>query len=245
MSELAGKVALVTGSSSGIGEATARHLSLLGANIVVNSSISVDAGNAIASALPTDSIYVQADISDPYGRQALIDATIARFGRLDILVNNAGWTQFIEHRDLDGLTDEIFEKTFDVNVFGTWAITKLAMPELQKSDDGNIVTITSVAGIRPAGSSIAYSMSKASLNHMTRLLAKSFGPVRVNAVAPGLIATPWTEGWEDMHQLVAARAPLGRSGTPDDVANAVTSLVTNGYVTGEIVVVDGGLTQVL
>lgn len=245
MSELAGNVALVTGSSSGIGEATARHLSLMGANIVVNSSTSVDAGNQVASALPTDSIYVQADISDLHGRQALLDATIARFGRLDILVNNAGWTRFIDHTDLEGLTDEIFEKTFEVNVFGTWSLTRLAMPYLQKSEEGNVVTITSVAGIRPAGSSIAYSMAKASLNHMTRLLAKSFGPVRVNAVAPGLIETPWTEDWDEMHRLVEARAPLGRSGTPDDVARAVTALVTNGYVTGEVIVVDGGLTQVL
>lgn len=212
---------------------------------MVNSSTSVDAGNQVASALPTDSIYVQADISDLHGRQALLDATIARFGRLDILVNNAGWTRFIDHTDLEGLTDEIFEKTFEVNVFGTWSLTRLAMPYLQKSEEGNVVTITSVAGIRPAGSSIAYSMAKASLNHMTRLLAKSFGPVRVNAVAPGLIETPWTEDWDEMHRLVEARAPLGRSGTPDDVARAVTALVTNGYVTGEVIVVDGGLTQVL
>lgn len=245
MSELQGRVALVTGSSSGIGEATARHLSLLGANLVINSATSAEAGRTVAEALPSDAIYVQADVSDPDQNRALIDATISRFGRLDILVNNAGWTRPVEHRDLEGLTDEIFAKTFEVNVFGTWSLTKLAMPYLQESEDGNVVTITSVAGLRPLGSSIAYSMSKAALNQMTVLLARSFGPVRCNAVAPGLIATPWTSDWDDMHSLVAERAPLRRSGTPDDVARAVTALVGNGYVTGQIVAVDGGLTQVL
>lgn len=245
MSELQGRVALVTGSSSGIGEATARHLSLLGADIVVNSSTSVEAGKAVAEALPTDAIYVQADISDPRQNQALIDSAIGRFGKIDILVNNAGWTRSVDHGDLDGLTDEIFKKTFDVNVFGTWSLTKVAMPHLHESDDGNVVMITSVAGVRPLGSSIAYSMSKAALNHLTLLLAKSFGPVRVNAVAPGLIATPWTEDWAAMHALVGERAPLGRSGTPDEVAQAVIALVTNRYVTGEIITVDGGLTKVL
>jgi ketoreductase RED2 len=245
MSELQGHVALVTGSSNGIGEATARHLSLLGANLVINSATSVEAGRSVAEALPTDAIYVQADVSVPEQNRALIDATIARFGRLDILVNNAGWTRFIDHRDLEGLTEEIFEKTFAVNVFGTWSLTRMAIPHLSESRDGNVVTITSVAGLRPAGSSIAYSMSKAALNQMTVLLAKSFGPLRFNAVAPGLIETAWTKDWAEMHSLVASQAPLHRSGTPDEVARAVVLLVTNGYVTGEIMVVDGGLTQVL
>ena len=245
MSALEGQVAIVTGSSSGLGQATARHLASLGAHVIVNSATSVEAGQEVAAGLATPSIYIQGDISDPGDRQRLVDQTIKRFGRLDILVNNAGWTAFIDHDDLDSLTDEIFRKTFEVNVFGTWSLTKVAMPHLTASPDGNVVTITSVAGIRPAGSSIAYAMSKASLNHMTRLLAKSFGPVRVNAVAPGLIETPWTSNWDNMHELVADRAPAKRSGKPEEIARAVGSLVTNGYITGEVLVVDGGLTQVL
>jgi ketoreductase RED2 len=245
MSHLEGRVAIVTGSSSGIGEATARHLSLAGASVVINSSSSAEAGRRVAEALPCDAIYVQADISDETARRELVGAAVDRFGRLDILVNNAGWTQFIDHKDLDALTDEIFRRTFEVNVFGTWSLTKLAMTHLASSPDGNVITITSIAGSRPVGSSIAYAMSKASLNHMTRLLAKSFGPVRVNAVAPGLIETPWTSDWTPMHELVADRAPLGRSGTADDVARAVLALVSNGYITGEILTVDGGLTQAL
>ena len=242
--ELAGKVAIVTGSSSGIGEATAHRLSALGAKVVVNSSSSVAAGKAVAEALPGPSLYVQADISDKAAGQALLDATIAEFGQLDILVNNAGWTTLVPHGKLDDLTDEIFRKTFEVNVFGTWYLTKAAIPLLQKSNDGNVVTITSVAGVRPMGSSMAYSMTKATLNQMTELLAKSYGPIRFNAVAPGLVATPWTQDWDNQHAAVAATAPLKRSATPEDCAEGVLAFIRNKYTTGQILVIDGGLTLV-
>ncbi len=240
--ELSGKVAIVTGSSSGIGETTAQRLSALGAKVVVNSATSVKAGEAVAAALPTESLYVQADIADQAQGRALIDSTIEHFGQLDILVNNAGWTTLVAHHDLDALTDEIFQKTFDVNVFGTWWLTKAAIPHLRKSDDGNVITITSVAGVRPVGSSMAYSMSKAALNQMTQLLAKSYGPIRFNAVAPGLVATPWTEDWDDQHKAIAAISPLKRSATPDDCAEAVLACVRNHYMSGEIMVIDGAIT---
>ena len=244
MSELGDKVAIVTGSSSGIGEATARRLAGLGAKVVVNSASSVDAGTAVAESLPTESLYVRADISDQADVQQLIDQTLDRFGRLDILVNNAGWTTVVPHSDLRALTDEIFHKTFEVNVFGTWWLTKTAMPHLRESPDANVVMITSVAGLRPVGSSIAYSMSKAALNHLTKLLAKSCSPVRVNAVAPGLVATPWTADWEAQHEAVAAISPLHRSATPADCAEAVLGFLRNPYVTGQILAVDGGTSLV-
>ena len=245
MGELDGRVAIVTGSSSGIGEATARRLADLGAHVVVNSASSVEAGQAVAESLAADALYVQADISDQAQGQHLLDRTLEHFGRLDILVNNAGWTTVVPHHDLDALTDEVFRKTFDVNVFGTWWLTKAALPHLRHSPDPNVVMITSVAGVRPIGSSIAYSMTKAALNHLTKLLAKSCGPVRVNAVAPGLVATPWTADWDAQHAGVAAVAPLHRSATPEDCAEAVLSLVRNTYVTGHILVVDGGTSLVL
>jgi len=241
--EFADKVAIVTGSSSGIGEETARRLSALGATVVVNSSSSVEAGEAVAASLPGTAAYVRADISNQDEAHGLIDSTVERFGRLDFLINNAGWTTEVPHHELDELTDEIFRKTFDVNVFGTWWLTKRAIPHLRNSDDPNIVNITSIAGVRPVGSSMAYSMTKAALNHMTLLLAKSYGPIRVNAVAPGLVATPWTEDWDAMHAAVAATAPIPRSATPDDCAEAVLALLRNKYTSGEIFVVDGGLTQ--
>ncbi|HEY0519414.1 MAG TPA: SDR family oxidoreductase [Ilumatobacteraceae bacterium] len=242
---LDGRVAIVTGSSSGIGEATARHLAALGARVVVNSSSSVEAGVDVAESLPTESMYVQADISDQAQGHALIKTAIDRFGRLDVLINNAGWTTRVAHTDLEALDDDIFRKTFEVNVFGTWWLTKAAMPHLKESPDGNVVTITSIAGLRPIGSSIAYAMSKAALNHMTALLAKACAPVRVNAVAPGLVATPWTSQWPDQHAAVAATSPMGRSATPDDCADAVIGLVRGSYITGHVVVVDGGTSLVI
>lgn len=240
MGELTGKVALVTGSSSGIGEAIARSLAALGARVIVNSSSSVAAGERIAAEIGGH--YVRADIARRDECHALIDTCIATHGQLDILVNNAGWTSLVAHHDLDALTDDIFDKTFAVNVTGTWTLTKAAMPYLKRSTDGNVVTITSIAGVRPVGSSIAYSMSKAALNHMTLLLAKSCAPVRVNAVAPGLVETPWTAEWQDQHAGVRALAPLQRSATPDDCVEATLGLLRTRYVTGQVLVVDGGLT---
>jgi len=243
--EFSGRVAIVTGSSSGIGEAVAHRLSALGSTVVVNSSSSVAAGEAVSAALPGESIYVQADISDQAQAHALIDSTIERFGRLDILINNAGWTTVVPHHDLEALTDEIFRKTFDVNVFGTWWLTKRAMPHLKQSPDGNVVNITSIAGVRPVGSSVAYSMTKAALNQMTHLLAKSCGPVRVNAIAPGLVATPWTSDWDEQHAAIAQIAPLKRSATAEDCAEATLGLLRSTYVSGAVLVVDGGTTMAM
>lgn len=244
MAEFAGKVAIVTGSSSGIGEAIARRLSEAGATVVVNSASSVEAGTTVANSIGNGAAYMQGDISKKDDCTRLIEETIAKFGRLDILVNNAGWTTPIPHHDLDALTDEIFMKTFEVNVYGTWWLSKLAVPHLKKADDGNIVNITSIAGVRQMGSSMAYSMTKAALNQMTKLMAKSCWPVRVNAVAPGLIATPWTSDWGQQHDAVKSIAPLKRSGTPEDCAEATMGLLRSRYATGQIFVVDGGLTLV-
>jgi ketoreductase RED2 len=245
MAEFSDRVVLVTGSSSGIGEQIARRFAALGASVVVNSSTSVAAGQQLAAELGEQAAYVQADIADPEQARHLVDATVARFGGFDVLVNNAGWTTRVDHRDLDALTDEIFRRTFEVNVFGTWWLTKAAIPHLRTRPDGNIVNITSIAGLRPVGSSIAYAMSKAALHQMTLLLAKSYGPIRVNAVAPGLVATAWTSEWTDLHVGVAKISPVGRVATPDDVAEATLALVRNRYVSGEIMVVDGGFTQVV
>jgi ketoreductase RED2 len=238
---LAGKVAIVTGSSSGIGAATARMLDDAGASVLVNSSSSVEAGEKVAAEL-ADARYQQGDISDEQHCRRLVDVALEQWGRLDILVNNAGWTQLIPHPDLDAVTDEVFRRILDVNVLGTWYLTRAAIPHLRASGDGVVVNITSIAGVRPMGSSIPYAVSKAAVNHMTVLLAKVAGPeVRVNAVAPGLVATPWTSDWGPMHDWVSATAPLRRSATPEDVAEVVLGVVGSRYLTGEVVLVDGGL----
>ena len=244
MGSLDGKVALVTGSSSGIGEATAHALAAEGARVVVNSSSSVDAGEAVVAALPTEGHYLQADISDEAQCQALVAGTVERFGKLDILVNNAGWTTRVDHADHAALTNEILFKTIEVNVYGTWWMCKAAMAHL-KETEGCIVNVTSIAGIRPMGSSLAYGMAKAALNSLTEDLAKFHGPVRCNAVAPGLVATPWTSEWADLHAGISAIAPAGRSATPEDCAQAVMACVTNSYMSGTILKVDGGTTLVL
>jgi ketoreductase RED2 len=238
---LEGKVALVTGASSGIGAACARMLTDAGAVVVVNSSTSVEAGSALAAELAGAS-YVQADISDEAQAVALVESAVARHGRLDILVNNAGTTAVIPHPDLKAATSDVWRRIFGVNVIGTWQVTVAAVPHLKASGDGAVVNVSSLAGHRPVGSSIPYAASKAALSHMTVLLANVLGPeVRVNAVAPGLVDTPWTADWDDVRAFVKAQAPLGRTGTPEDIADVILSLITARYVTGEVVQIDGGL----
>ena len=243
MGELEGRVAIVTGSTSGIGEATARRLVDLGAMVMVNSSSSVEAGNDLVAELGTATRYHRADVSSEEECIGLVDATVEAFGGLDILVNNAGYTRVIPHNDLDAVTEEVFRRIIDVNVFGTWYLSRAAVPALKAGGDGNIVNITSIAGLIAGGSSIPYAVSKAALNHLTRLMANVLGPeIRVNAVAPGLVETPWTETWDAVHAAVAQRSPLGRSATADDCAEAVLGILRARYQTGDVVVVDGGLT---
>ncbi len=244
MGGLDGKVALVTGSSSGIGEASARMLAAAGAHVMVNSSSSAEAGTAIANELPTESDYFRGDISDEAQCEALVAGTVDRFGKLDILVNNAGWTTRLDHADLSLMTNDVLFKTIEVNVYGTWWMSKAAMPHL-KAQEGTIVNVTSIAGLRPLGSSLAYGMAKAALNSLTEDMAKFQKPVRVNAVAPGLVATPWTSDWDDLHAGIAAMVPCGRSATPEDCAQAVMTCITNTYMNGTILKVDGGTTLAL
>ncbi len=241
MLALDGKVAIVTGSSSGIGEAVARAMAAAGAAVVVNSASSRSAGEAVAASLPR-ALYLQADVADDHACQTLVAATVQRFGRLDVLVNNAGTTRVIPHPDLDAATDEVWRRLFEVNVLGAWHATRAAVTPLRASGAGVVVNMTSVAGQRPVGSSIPYAVSKAALSHLTLLLARILGPeIRVNAVAPGLIDTPWTADWDAIRTSVRERAPLRRSGRPEDVAEAVMGLVLAGYVTGQVLTVDGGM----
>ena len=240
--DLDGKVALVTGSSSGIGQAVARALAGAGAAVMINSSTSVEAGEKVAASLPR-AAYVQADVGDQRACEKLVAATVDTFGRLDVLVNNAGTTKVIAHEDLESATDEIWRRIFEVNVLGAWHMTRAAAAPLRASGAGQVVNITSVAGLRAAGSSVPYAVSKAALNHLTVLLARALGPqIRVNAVAPGLVDTPWTAGWAPaVRQRVADDTPLKRTGRPEDVAEAVMGLVRAGFVTGQVITVDGGM----
>lgn len=238
---MSSSVALVTGSTSGIGEAVARRLVADGYRVVLNSVRSVDAGAKLVAEFGDDvAHYVQADVAVEDDAKRLVTETINRFGQLDVLVNNAGTTQVIPHGDLEAATPEVFRRLYDVNVVGTWQLTVAAMPHL-RDGSGCIVNVSSLAGVRPTGSSIPYAVSKAALNHLTRLLANVVGPeVRVNAVAPGLVDTPWTADWTDLRAAVHAMAPLKASAQPDDVAEVVLAQIRSRYVTGEVWVVDGG-----
>jgi ketoreductase RED2 len=237
---LEGQVAVVTGSASGIGAAIARRFCAEGASVVVSSRTSEAAGRAIASELPR-SIYVKADIADEQACARLVEETLDHFGRLDHLVNNAGTTVRIPHQNLEDATDEVWQQILGTNLLGTWHLSRIALPHLRKVQ-GTILNITSLAGVKPTGSSIPYAVSKAALNHLTRLLALVAAPeVRVNALAPGLIATPWTADWHEAHANIAKRAPLRRSGTPEDIAAAALLLTCSRYTTGEILLADGGV----
>lgn len=233
------KVALVTGSSSGIGAAVARRLAQDGCTVVVNSRSSVEAGQAVAAEIGGS--YVQADVADELAARGLVDSVLTAHGRLDVLVNNAGTTQVIPHTDLAAATPEVWRHLYEVNVIAPFVLVTAAEKALREAR-GCVVNISSLAGVKPTGSSIPYAASKAALNHQTRLLAKALGPdIRVNAVAPGLVDTPWTQDWHEIRALVTAMAPMRRSATPDDVAEMVLGLVRSSYVTGEVVVLDGGL----
>jgi NAD(P)-dependent dehydrogenase (short-subunit alcohol dehydrogenase family) len=232
------KIALVTGSSSGIGAAVARRLAGDGFTVVVNSRSSVEAGQAVATEV--GGTYLQADVGDETAARGLIASVLEVHGRLDCLVNNAGTTQVIPHTDLAAATPEIWRHLYDVNVIAPFVLVTAAEQALRAAQ-GCVVNISSLAGVKPTGSSIPYAASKAAFNHQTRLLAKALGPdVRVNAVAPGLVDTPWTADWHEIRALISAMAPMRRPATPEDVAEVVMGLVRSAYLTGEVVLLDGG-----
>lgn len=236
------RVAIVTGSSSGIGEAIARVLAADGFAVVVNSATSVDTGERLAAELPGAS-YVQADIASPTDAVRLVEAAVARHGRLDVLVNNAGISSPTPHTDLDAITAEEWHRILGVNVVGAWQTSVAAVKAMDAG--GHIVNISSVGGARPLGSSIPYAVSKAAVNHMTRLLAKAVGPdIRVNAVAPGPVETPGNSGLAARAARITSLTPLGRLGQPADVAAVVLGLINVPFITGEVVHVDGGINLV-
>jgi ketoreductase RED2 len=237
------RVAIVTGSSSGIGEGIARALAADGFTVVVNSATSVDAGERLAARLPGAS-YVQADIADPSDAVRLVETAVEQHGRLDLLVNNAGVSRPVPHADLDAITADDWHHILGVNVVGTWQVSVAAVKAMEPG--GQIINITSVGGSRPLGSSIPYSVSKAALDHLTRLLAKAVGPdVRVNAIAPGPLKTRLTSAsLATRTARTEAMTPLNRLGRPSDVAAMILALTKAPFVTGEVINVDGGINLV-
>ena len=233
------KVALVTGSTSGIGLATARRLAKDGYTVALHSARSVEAGQKLAQEL--NGSYHQADLADEAATGALAASVLDKHGRLDVLVNNAGLSIRIPHADLKAATPALWRQMLDVNLISPFILVAEAESALRRAQ-GCVVNIGTHAGVRPKGSSIPYAASKAALHHVTKLLALALAPdVRVNAVAPGLVETPMTANWPDMLETWNTRAPMKRPAKPEDIADLVAALIANDYVTGEIVIADGGL----
>lgn len=214
--------------------------------IVINSVQSIEKGKKLASEL-NNAIYVQGNIGVEADCTRIVAETIKHFGQLDILVNNAGQTIRPKSADVCDVSNPDFSFMLETNVVGTWCITREAIPHLKKSGDGNIINITSCAGIDPASgsSSIAYSVSKAAINQLTKYLAKHCGPeIRANAIAPGVIMTPRTENFDAAVNKFKTRTPLKRIGAAKDIAEFVVAIIKSDYINGEIILVDGGFATV-
>ena len=244
--KLAGKVAIVTGGSRGIGRATCLALAREGAAVVVNHSKSASEADAVVAAIRGnggDAMAIQADVSDDAAVRAMVGSTVARFGGLDILVNNAGWTKLTPHAEMERLSDEIIDRTLAVNTKGPLYCCRAAIPVMQAKGGGHIVNITSVAGKLGVGSTIAYAGSKAALSAMTKALARAFAPaIRVNAVAPGMVDTHFADWSRADVEKAREMGHIARLVTVDDVAAVILFLVTDGSVlTGEEIVVVGGI----
>lgn len=239
------RVALVTGSTSGIGAAIATKLSKAGFTVALHSRTSMEAGLQLAETLGNAS-YTKADLSVEDDARKLIHSVLARHGRLDVLVNNAAIGEVIPHSDLKKATPEIWRQLYDVNVIAPWVLIAEAEAALRASatseKSSSILNITSHAGVRPKGASIPYAVSKAALNHMTQLLALNLGPaIRVNAIAPGLVDTPMTVDWGWARDIWRERSPMRRGATPEDIADIAAMTIDSNYLTGEVILVDGGL----
>ncbi len=241
------KAVLVTGSATGTGRACAVRFARLGYAVAVNYSKSeADAEEtaALVKACGVPVLVHKATVGDDAQVKAMVARVHREFGGLDVLVNNAGMTHFIAHTDLDAITDAVWDEIFQVNLKGAFYCTRAAMPLLRERR-GNVVNVSSVAGLTGQGSSIPYAASKAAMNCMTQSLARAFGPeVRVNAVAPGPILTRWLAGREAAVEKYLEQAPLHRAADPDDVADSVIYLATGtSLTTGQVIVVDGGRTM--
>jgi len=241
------KVAIITGSATGIGAASAVLLAQKGWSVVVNYSKSRDQAEQVVGKCP-GAIAVQADVGEDAECRKLARAAIDKWGRVDALVNNAGTTKFVKHADLDGLSAEDFQRIYRLNVIGPFQMVRACAPAL-KASRGAVVNVSSVASLLGTGSSVAYAASKAALNAMTLSLARSLGPeVRVNAVCPGYVDTPWqhnAHGMERAQQAAthySAMVPLKDYARPEDVAEVIVWLIEGGrQVTGESIFVDGGM----
>ena len=246
-------VALVTGAGTGIGRSVALALARGGYDLVINFSRSEEAAKGTvrnAEAVGARTLLFRCDVSDDACVRSMLDATKKDFGRLDVLINNAGTTIDAGPKDFDGVKVEDWNRVFAVNVLGLFLVTRASTPLLLESPNGCIVNTCSIAGLRPGAQPLPYAASKAAVANLTKTLAGALGPkVRVNAVAPGWMEGDWMqrtlgENYEGLMARRARNTPLKRCVTAEDVADTMMSLIiSNRFVTGEIIIIDGGFSS--
>lgn len=252
MKNIAGNVAIVTGSASGVGAATARLLAAQGCHVVINYSRSAEAAQRVAQeceAMGVEVLVCKADVSNDEDCRAMVGKTLEKWKRVDILVNNAGTTKFCEHHELEGLDAVDFQNIYAVNVVGPYQMIRAVASSMQSAQHGGVVVnVASTAAVTGIGSSVAYAASKGALVTMGLSLARALGPqIRINAVCPGFIQGEWLRQGLGDQQYEAAKshnernAPLGVTADADTVAEAILFFVLGPkIVTGETLIVDGG-----
>ena len=247
------KKALVTGGATGIGASAVLALARAGFDVAINYASSARAAQDVAAQaerLGAKTLTLQCDVADDKAVRAMMKQVEDAFGHLDALVNNAGTTAKWKMKDLESLDMDEWDRVFAVNVRGLFQVTRAAVPLLKKGTNPAIVNTASIVGLRPGPQPLPYAASKAAVVNMTKTLAWNLGPeIRVNAVAPGWMEGDWMQRmlgdkYEDLMGKRARLTPLKRCVTADDVAETMLNLLTaNRFVTGEIVVIDGGFTS--
>ena len=250
MSSSDNKVAIITGGSRGVGAATANLLAAKGWNVVITCTSSIAEAEEVVKkckSLNVDALAISANVEDNNACQDTIKKTLAKWGRIDSLINNAGTTKFANHADLEALSAEDFQHIYAVNVIGPFQMVRAAKETLLVSEDPSIVNVSSIAGVKGVGSSLAYAASKGALNTMTLSMARNLGPIRVNAVCPGFIQGEWLKNGLGEKVYNAAMnnfemtTPLKLTCTPEDIAIAIDSFINGSKViTGETLILDGG-----
>jgi len=251
-----GKVAIVTGSATGLGASCARDLAGRGWNVAINytkSKKEADETFAAVKAKGAEAILVQADVGQDADCRKLVAEAMKAWGRIDGLINNAGTTKFQAPGDLEGVTPEDFDRILRVNVTGPYMMSRAVYPAMKKQyedkgERGSIVNISSIAGVMGVGTSVPYACSKGALNTLTLTLARQLSPaVRVNTVCPGFIQTRWLlgalgeENYNKLRQSQEEATPLRQAGTPEQMAEAALFFLTSASnITGEFLIVDAG-----
>jgi 3-oxoacyl-[acyl-carrier protein] reductase len=244
-------VAIVTGSSRGVGAATVKLLAKKGYNVVINYSKSEKEAREVQVAcesLGAQTLLCRADVAEDNDCRRMADEAIMKWGRIDVLVNNAGTTKFNAHDNLEGLSKEDFLRIYSINLVGPYQMIRAVAPHMKIVSKGAIVNIASIAGVKGIGSSIAYCASKAALINMTMALARVLGPeIRINAICPGFIQGDWLqagmgkERYQKTKGYLESTLPLRMTATPEMIADTVRYFIEDAVlVTGETLLLDGG-----